>query len=160
MKEVPLTRGLIALVDDEDFEVVSALRWHALTSGKADEYYAASRQRGGGPGRPVLLMHRVIMQPASKEIQVDHINGKRLDNRRSNLRFATFQQNRANIRSTWGKSGFKGVYPSRRRFKAVVAGAVVGRASTAEGAARIYDEYAIAKWGEFAATNKELGLLS
>ncbi len=98
MKEIQLTKGKVAIVDDEDFELLSKTSWHFHNLG-----YARS-------GRPKRYMHRVIMN-ADKGKFVDHINGNKLDNRKCNLRFATVSQNRANskISPTANKSGYKGV---------------------------------------------------
>jgi hypothetical protein len=156
VKEIPLSRGLVALVDDEDFDALNAFRWHAITAGKNSSYYAARRERGG---KRVLLMHREILKPEDESLKVDHIDGDRLNNRRCNLRLATQGQNKANTRKSWAKSGFKGVYPLRGLFKVMVAGKYVCYCKTAEEAAMAYDAAALAKWGEFAATNKALGLL-
>ncbi|KKN70499.1 hypothetical protein LCGC14_0429290, partial [marine sediment metagenome] len=62
-------------------------------------------------GEPATVtMHRQIMD-FPKDIMIDHINGNGIDNRRSNLRFATYSQNLANMRSVApSTSRFKGVY--------------------------------------------------
>lgn len=74
------------LLDLEDLSLIEEIRWQALRlpSGK---WYAISTQ-----SRPMLLMHRVIMN-ASDGMEVDHINGNRLDNRRRNLRLVNKTQN-------------------------------------------------------------------
>lgn len=159
MKEIPLTRGYVALVDDEDFDALSAFRWYATRNGlKGKAFYAARRAHGSGK-QPVMLMHRQLLAPIAAGLYVDHINGDPLDNRRSNLRLATARQNRGNTRRTWGSLGLKGVYKHASRFKAVVAGKTVGYFKTLSEAANAYDAAAIARWGEFAATNAALGLL-
>ena len=86
--DIPLTRGKMAKVSHEDFEFVSRFHWQYSKRG-----YAVARIKG-----KLVPMHRLIMSKnmASKltsKQQCDHINHNRLDNRRSNLRIVTNQQN-------------------------------------------------------------------
>lgn len=60
MKEIPLTRGHVALIDDEDYERVSLYKWYARPNGKGSSIYAVSKKVGylhrfiiGGPARTV-----------------------------------------------------------------------------------------------------------
>lgn len=80
MATIPLSKGAVAIIDDDMLEVVKALPWHLHSNG-----YAVSRT--GVPRRTVRL-HRLVMQ-APEGMDVDHINGNRLDNRRNNLRICT-----------------------------------------------------------------------
>ena len=103
MREIALVKGTgIALVDDDDYESLSRLRWYLHPHG-----YAVCRT---GDHKTTARMHRVIMQ-APVGVQVDHENRNRLDNRRSNLRFATAILNSRNAGATVrSKSGVRGVY--------------------------------------------------
>jgi hypothetical protein len=97
---IPLSKGKITFVDEEDYSEISKTRWCFQ---KETGY--AKRHRN----RATELMHRVINKtPADKH--TDHKNGNKLDNRRFNLRTATPSQNLGNhgirINNT---SGFKGV---------------------------------------------------
>lgn len=104
MREIPLTRGLVAMVDDGDYESLSSHKWHALRG--SAKFYAARRLGSRGT---YLLMHRVILN-APGGMYVDHISGSTLDNRRSNIRVVTPAQNNMNRgASSTNKSGFKGV---------------------------------------------------
>lgn len=89
MKKVKLTKGKFALVDDKDYESITRTSWSYHHGG-----YAVR-------GKPQVSMHRLIMD-APKGVSIDHINGNRLDNRRSNLRFATQRQNLYNSLSNDG----------------------------------------------------------
>ena len=71
LKEIPLTRGYVALVDDEDYERVSALKWYAVTP-KGKVY--AQRRSGGA----TIFMHDFLM--GSKGI--DHADGNGINNQR------------------------------------------------------------------------------
>jgi len=96
MKTIPLTQGKVALVDDRDYGFLSQWKWHAMHSAPTWPWYAArGRLLSDGVGAANILMHRVILNP-DKELQVDHINGDGLDNRRSNLRPSTELLNHRN----------------------------------------------------------------
>ena len=145
MKTIPLTRGLVALVDDADFDWLSAYKWHAKNVGKG-RFYAAFGSR-------MLLMHRMIL-PGVPE--VDHYNRNTLDNQRHNLRPATHTQNLHNSgRHRDGSSGFKGVSWSkiRHRWRAQIQSDYLGLFSTEEAGARAYDAEAVERFGEFAYVN-------
>jgi HNH endonuclease/AP2 domain len=149
MKEVPLTRGKVALVDDEDFERVAAYKWCYMTVG-----YAA-RSVVEGKKRRLVYLHRFILRP-EKGAHIDHIDGNKLNNQRNNLRTCTHQQNmrnRTNHRNN--TSGHKGVAfdKSTGIWKAYINidGKTVhlGRFPTAELAAEYRNGVAEKVFGEF-----------
>lgn len=148
--EIRLTRGLVALVDDCDAELLLGYAWYACCSSKV---YAMAKV-----GAQSVLMHRLIMNPPSDRI-VDHANGHTLDNRRHNLRLATSSQNSANQRPArvHAKSGFKGVLRRGRGWAAKIQHQgqqlSLGQYETAEDAAYAYDAKARELFGDFAATN-------
>jgi hypothetical protein len=97
MKQIPLTRNKVALVDDMDYERVSQISWRAQHSSTQSTWYAIKS------GNQWESMHRFIMDcPRDKE--VDHINHDGLDNRRENLRIVTKSQNAHNRRNVLGYS--------------------------------------------------------
>lgn len=110
MKQIPLIHNKFALVDDEDFDLISKYRWVILKSG-----YAINSTYIRGSGRKnqkqlQIFMHKLIMNQ-QKGIIVDHINGNKLDNRKENLRIATKTQNNYNKTKTPNSSSiYKGVY--------------------------------------------------
>lgn len=120
MKEIPLTKGKVALVDDEDYEKLSKNKWHASWDGH--NWYAARGVRIGNKIKKIS-MHREILN-APKEMQVDHINGNGLDNRKENLRLCTHQQNLLNKKNSYknNKLGIKGVCwrDDTKRFQAQI----------------------------------------
>lgn len=106
MDKIKLTRGKYALVDKDDFEKVNQCSWNCLKIGYA--------QKNSGNK---VYMHRFIMN-APKGTYVDHINGNKLDNRKSNLRLCTQSQNMANSgKKITNTSGFKGVSYDKKAKK-------------------------------------------
>lgn len=104
MKQIPLTKGMVSVVDDEDFEFLSQWKWCAI-HGKRDKWYA-----GRGSTNSTVLMHRVILNPGYG-LEVDHIDGNSLNNRRENIRLVPHSDNCKNRRaSSNNTSGFNGVY--------------------------------------------------
>ena len=104
---VPLTKGYEAVIDAEDVGLITQWCWHARVGSRGHVYAA----RGVTVGESVfaLMMHRVIC-PAPTEMFVDHIDGDSLNNRKTNLRLATNQENLRNRgRPKNNTSGFKGV---------------------------------------------------
>lgn len=109
-------------------------------------------------GKLVYLHHVIMGQPPVGKC-VDHINGNRLDCRRSNLRFSTYSQNAQNaIRRGVGTSQFQGVKKTANGFSAAMM-INLGTFKTAEEAARAYDEASKERHGEHAMTNVKKGLL-
>lgn len=105
----------------------------------------------------VQYLHRLILA-APNGFDVDHVNGDRLDNRRSNLRVATRSQNLANRGQRVGKR-FKGTSWRKDVAKWAAYGSVqnktvaLGCFFSEEDAAAAYDRWAVATHGEFARLN-------
>lgn len=103
---ITLTRGYTSIIDAVDAPLVKDHNWCALVG--ANNIYGMRTVLENGRTKTILL-HRVIMS-ADKGIHIDHIDGDGLNNRRSNLRFATPSQNMQNKRKKAnGTSRFKGV---------------------------------------------------
>ena len=113
MKEIVLSRGMTAFVDDEDYESLSSHNW-CIKSSKADyTFYAKTRMKLRDGSIKYPTMHQFIMGKR-RGYQIDHINRNGLDNRRSNLRFATNRTqvlNRRKVKNS--SSNYKGI--SRRK---------------------------------------------
>ena len=89
---------------------------------------------------------------------IDHINGIKTDNRIENLRPATAAQNNANKKMSKNKTGFKGVFAERGKFKSLIKvnnkTKHLGYFDTAEKASIAYLQMATNIYGEYAWTNK------
>lgn len=157
MKRIPLTQGKEALVDDEDYEAVSAFKWFATQSRPGSLWYAARWVYQDGE-RIRIWLHRELMN-LPDDLDVDHIDRDGLNNQRNNLRPATTFQSAANksIRSD-NTTGYRGVYAHRNgRFYVYVQHnhdkRYVGAFATAIEAAHAWDAVAKELFGEFAALN-------
>jgi len=93
MKTIPLTQGKVALVDDEDYEELMKHKWYASHEGNG--WYAKRKGPRHGGRQTMIYMHRALMAGDSP-LEVDHINGDGLDNRRANLRLVTKSGNARN----------------------------------------------------------------
>jgi hypothetical protein len=156
--EVPLTRGLVAIVDDEDAHLVLPHKWMASRSDPARSWRASRRVTV--EGREITLwMHQVIVGVREwPRIEIDHRDGNGLNNTRANLRIATPSQNRANRSFPPNPvSGLRGVHPLRGRWKAHIRSngkqRNLGMFDTKEEAAKAYDAAALDAFGEFARLN-------
>ncbi len=155
MKNIQITQGKFALVDDEDFAFLSQWKWQAITDPKTGTVYAGRSSRNNeGEQRHTIRMHRVIMS-AEYGVLIDHRDGNGLNNCKANLRIATRRQNGAN-RRTFRKQ-FKGIEQKGNRFGAHIRtnGRLVhlGYFTTELDAAKAYDAAATRHFGEFARLN-------
>jgi len=157
--QIPLTRGLFALVDVEDYEHLNRFKWQARRSGRL--YYGYRHLRKGEVGyvdRPHDVLRsmgeELIGRP--KGLLVDHRNRNTLDYRKSNLRWATVRQNAQN---GWraAKGRYKGVMKLRHTFRARIhvpgQQSHIGCFETAHEAAMAYNEAALKYYGAFARLN-------
>ena len=151
-KMIPLTQGKVALVDDEDYKRISRRKWNA--SKHRNTWYARCSEVF-----PALKMHREIMH-APEGVQVDHVNGNGLDNRKKNLRLCTHAQNLRNSQKYKNNSsGYKGVHWNKKRgvYQAYIMAdrrhLYLGAFHTAELAARAYDRAARQYHGDYARLN-------
>lgn len=153
MKEIALTQGMIAMIDDEWFPIISKWPWYFT-----GEY--AARDIGGRDDRQTMYMHRYITM-APECYRVDHNNQNKLDNQEYNLRVVIPINNYYNRGAQSNNTtGFKGVCYDRSRglYMASISAERkqhnLGRFTTAEEAARAYNEAAIKLHGEYACLNQ------
>jgi len=154
--KIPLTQNRFAKVDPADYLWLSQFRWCCKT-GKDTCYAVRHIQDHGRTKR--IHMHRQIMNTPKGKI-CDHINHDGLDNRRTNCRNCTIEQNNANRRSAHNASSkYIGVSWCPRRKKWVSYIKHKGKArnlglfAIEEDAARAHDAAAWAQWGEYANLN-------
>jgi hypothetical protein len=157
VKEVPLTRGYVALVDDEDYPIAAAHKWYARDGG-GQAVYARTNVRLPDGRTTTVDLHRLIVQ-AAPGTEWDHVNGIGTDCRRSNLRPCTHQQNHGNRPAQAGTSRYRGVSFRRRRGLWGASIGFDGRSRwlgyfrSEEEAARAYDAAARHYFGAFARLN-------
>lgn len=153
--EIPLSKGAVTIVDDDDYEWLQQWRWYLHPGGYAQAVPEKSIS---------FLMHRVILEHHEINLSglfVDHINRNKLDNRKSNLRTCTPSQSVQNrARPKHNKSGFKGVdwVKKDRRFRAKIrvdgVTTTLGYFRSAIEAACAYNQAAVQHHGKFAVLNE------
>lgn len=119
MKEIQLTRGKVALVDDEDFHRFNKFKWNASNhSRNGNNLSYAQRSIIGKDGKKYnIYLHRIILRPYNGLV-IDHINGNSLDNRKCNLRECKTGENSMNMKKpATNTSGYKGVSWDKRSNK-------------------------------------------
>jgi len=137
MKEIKLTQGKVALVDDEDFEYLNQYKWYA------SQGYA--KRRGN------IMIHQQL-----GFYEGDHLDGNGLNNQKYNLRFCTSAQNNMNRQKRNNcKSKYKGVSRQKHGIKwiAYINGKYIGSYDIEEQAALAYNHKAKELFGEFARLN-------
>ena len=151
MKQIPLTQGQVALVDDADYDWLNESKWCAVKD-RNGNFYAT---------RGYIQMHRQILGLGyGDKRQGDHQNHNTVDNRRSNVRICTNQQNAMNRKKRQNTSSkFKGVTWNKYHKKWYAAIRIDGKKKhlgcfvTEELAALAYDKAAIREYGEFSHLN-------
>ncbi len=145
--------GKFALVDDEDFESLNKFRWFVHIKSNNNNLYCRT-----GMNKTTFPMHRFVLGLKDPSIFVDHINGNGLDNRKSNLRQCTNQQNLMNRgKQKNNTTGYKGVCFYKNKYMASICyngkSYHLGMYGTPIEAAKAYDNKAKEFFGEFGRYN-------
>ncbi len=161
--EVHVGRDYVALVDSEDYKLVSQYTWSPMGN---QTYKNACTQN-----MPRLMMHRLIMDVWDRAEQVVHLDGNHMNNQKANLKvtdrkgvMGTRVLN-INSRNPWkgvrvlkNYGNGKIVYSANIRNKNGKK-TYIGRFDTPEEACYAYDAAAVEIWGELAMTNAKLGTI-
>lgn len=149
---VQLTKDMYSLIDREDIDLVGTMNWCAQTKTHTQNSYAVREEKDENGRSFTLQMHRLLMGGMA-----DHGNLQTLDNRRCNLRLASFSENNRNKAiSRSNTSGLKGAFWHKGKKKWAAGIRVKGRSkhlgyfSTREAAHAAYRVAAVAEAGEFA----------
>jgi hypothetical protein len=160
-KEIILTQGKVAIVDDEDYEYLNQWKWCLRGTGLGKFYAIRGFSKSKKSNiKGSISMHRQLMQPKIGFV-IDHLDGNTLNNQKNNLRICTQSQNLNNQKkSISNTSGYKGVSYDKK-YKKFIAKIGFNRKNIHIGyfidvkdAARAYNEAAIKYHGEFANLNK------
>lgn len=154
MKEIPLTQGKVAIVDDDDFEWLSKWKWYY------NQGYAVRTEDIPGKQKTVLMHAQIMGTP--KGMQTDHRDMNTLNNCKANLRICTFSENKFNCnKQSNNTSGYKGVTWDKRNKKWYAQiefqkkNIGIGHFDNPQEAAKMYDKFAKQYHGDFAKTNFE-----
>lgn len=158
MKEIKLTQGYVALVDDEDYEMANFFSWHIMKR-KTNMYAGAQACRTNGKNKMITL-HSIILPNIQVGNEIDHIDGNGLNCQKSNLRIVTHIQNMQNKKHIYNKtSKYKGVCKAKgeKKYRCQIGinkkVVYIGKFDNAKEAALAYNEMAKKHFGEHAALN-------
>ncbi len=160
-KQISLTQGRFALVDDDDYEWLSKWKWNYLKCGNKSEIGYARRVEYVKGKQKCILMHREIVKTPIG-MDTDHINGDGLDNRKLNIRICHTRDNCRNRSKTSATltSKYKGVHWRKESSKWVAQILLnnkkkknLGLFATEIEAAKAYNDAAIKEYGDFSKVN-------
>jgi hypothetical protein len=156
-RKIYLDEGKWTILDPTDYYRFGGFKW--CIGGNKGKFYTIRGQMISPKDSKIVQLHRLIMD-APKGLLVDHRNGDSLDNRRANLRLATYSQNQYNKRKRKNTSSrFRGVYFNKEHRKWAAFISVAGKKTylgyfdSEIEAARVYDEAAKKHHGEFVRLN-------
>jgi hypothetical protein len=160
MKEILLTQGKVALVDDEDYGYLMQWKWCLRGTGLGKFYAIRGFSKSKKSNiKGSISMHRQLMKP-EKGYVIDHLDGNTLNNQKNNLRICTNSQNLMNRNKTVKNlSGYKGVSYDKKmnKFRAQIVcnrkRHYLGLYVNPVDAAYVYNQAAIKLHGEFAKLN-------
>jgi len=157
MREINLTKGYKAIVDDNDFKTLDKFKW--LIRIVRGRKYACRLHYYSNERRKWLMMHRVILH-VEPNIMVVHRNDNTLDNRKENLTIGSRSHCRSFLsKSRSNKNGYRGVSPREHgKWRAIITvdkkEMRLGDFDYIQDAAKAYNDAAIKYFGEFAVLNE------
>lgn len=157
MKEIKLTQGKVALVDNEDFEELNKYKWACAKYPKT--FYAVMFSWENGKQK-TIYMHRQILKVNDRSIFVDHKDHDGLNNQRVNIRKCSHSENQRNKESVVGSSSkYIGVcwHKKDKKWQSAITinkkQKYLGQFDCPIKAAKVRDEEAKKVFGEFANLN-------
>ena len=158
MKEIILTQGKVALVDDEDYERINQYKWIALK--QKCGFYAIRKINTDGKRVNFKMCREILMLSVEDKCIVDHRDRNTLRNLKENLRITDKSLNSHNCKIYKNnKSGYRGVSWHKDANKWQVHFKINGKSincgiyTDATKAAMAYDLMATKYWGEDATLN-------
>jgi hypothetical protein len=158
MRTIKLPCGQNVKVCEKAYSLVKDYKW-SLAGGYPARRIEGKRKPCGKRARINIYMHRYLTG-VKKGLEVDHINGDKLDNRLKNLRICTPTQNKHNVKSNRGSSKYKGVSYNKaeKKWKSYItidgSRKNLGTFTNEDEAALAYNQYAQENFGEFALLNE------
>lgn len=147
MRQIAINITTITIVDDEDYDYLFQFTWYL------SEGYAIRTTID----RQIVFMHHNVVGKAPAGFVVDHKDRDKLNNTRENLRFVTQSVNCQNKNCQVGKSGYRGVFKSKKRWYAQIKvnqqPIYLGSKKDIVEAAKLYDQAALKHFGPNALTN-------
>ncbi len=146
-RRIYLGESFYAILDEEDYYIHGRFRWSIYCNG-SNIYAIRNILQKNGKSK-LLLLHKEILKTPKRRV-VDHKNGNSLDDRRDNLRIATYLQNsynRRKKRNTTSKYIGVSLHKKSKRWEVKIKNRNkhiwIGRFKNEIDAARAYDRAAL-----------------